>query len=682
MTKMWSKILFLILMSWNLAHAGDAVNIDPTFDLHEKSFRCRFASDARESLENFKPQDLSDFLSAGIKETDLALLEDLTKAEKSFLKEHRKLLKSLQGLNDPKSEIKQFFTDLCLGSETILKTSIKGIATTTNVLSLAIGFPARFLTNYYKGIKYGNSVAEPAMTSFDILGARRSTSLAFYLLFKSYKIAIGSFPWLAPFYVAPIVNTLVMKVCQQGDDLSLKDQKFCQNFIRTKQKVITAAALGVKWGAKFHKEKSDTKGPSWTLEVSDKNFCEYLNYLANAKTSKMKSHEMRELMVSNLNPGFLTAPSINVINTPEPKLKKAPLKQMLNLRNVIVSLAPTEEAFSQMQANGSWKRYLKVQDELGEKSKVFNKLYRLKDINECLKTKAKNNFSYANYQSLKQELSQLKQEGFQAQHLQIENQFKKLRPRSTKLKWELVTSNTLNSVQELLESSDIGNIIIVTHSVGDYKKLIDSSFNQYPSTFFGRIAPQLMSLSFFTCHSETIMKVYDLERKISETESFHQRRVLNFVKDNTVLDDHKSVAIKGFTDYLLKTDKKLDHVLHENILAQNFMHGTPTSTHSDHCSIEIPGDLPASGSLSLVLNRHFIGNLNRFERKRTFRFSCEILQDENTLLLQNSALLEHLKLREVPSRMILNGEEIGTKEWRSFFDKNGTYSSSKVFFLR
>lgn len=154
-------------------------------------------------------------------------------------------------------------------------------------------------------------------------------------------------------------------------------------------------------------------------------------------------------------------------------------------------------------------------------------------------------------------MSQLKQEGFQDQHLQIENQFKRLNPRSTKLKWELVTSNTLNTVKEFLESSDVGNIIIVTHSVGDYKKLIDSSFNQYPSTFFGRIAPQLMSLSFFTCHSETIMKVYDLERKISESESFHQRRVLNFVKDNTVLDDHQSVAIKGFTDYLLKIDKNL-----------------------------------------------------------------------------------------------------------------------------
>ncbi len=268
MTKMWSKILFLILTSGNLAHAGDAVNINPTFDLHEKSFRCRFASDARESLENFKPQDLSDFLSAGIKETDLALLENRTKAEKSFLKEHRKLLKSLQGLNDPKRHINQFYSDLCLGTETILKTSIKGIATTTNVLSLAIGFPTRFLTNYYKGIKYGNTVAEPAMTSFDILGARRSTSLAFYLLFKSYKIATGSLPWLAPFYVAPIVNTMVMRVCQQGDDLSLKDQKFCQNFIRTKQKVINAAALGVKWGAKFHKNKSATKIPSWKLELS------------------------------------------------------------------------------------------------------------------------------------------------------------------------------------------------------------------------------------------------------------------------------------------------------------------------------------------------------------------------------------------------------------------------------
>lgn len=69
-------------------------------------------------------------------------------------------------------------------------------------------------------------------------------------------------------------------------------------------------------GAKLHHKKPAIEVPFWTQEVSDKNFCEYLDYLAKTKTSKMKSHQMRELMVSNLNPGFLTQPSINVMHTP------------------------------------------------------------------------------------------------------------------------------------------------------------------------------------------------------------------------------------------------------------------------------------------------------------------------------------------------------------------------------
>ena len=60
---------------------------------------------------------------------------------------------------------------------------------------------------------------------------------------------------------------------------SLKDQKFCQNFIKTKQKVINDAALGVKWGAKLHHKKPAIEVPFWMQEVSDKNFCEYLDWL-------------------------------------------------------------------------------------------------------------------------------------------------------------------------------------------------------------------------------------------------------------------------------------------------------------------------------------------------------------------------------------------------------------------
>lgn len=674
------KVLVLILMCMKIAHGGNETNFIPTFDLHEKTFRCHFANEAKETLKTLDKQVMKDFLMAGLLDIETALDQSLEIEEKKFLKEQRKLLKALLRMEDTKKEMDDFYTDLCLGTEKFLKTGLKGIANVSNVFSLGVGLPFRFIGRFFKGLKNGSDSEQTAMTSFDILGGRRSKSLAFFLLFKSYKIALGSNPWLAPFFLAPLVNTMVMGVCQNVDNLTPRDQLFCQHYLKTKQKVISAAAVGEKWGARLHPNKLIPVAQTWSGEVTEENFCAYLGHLANSKTSKKRSQETRELMVSNLNPGFMADPATKVLLTADSRLKKAHFKQMMNLRNVIVSLAPSDGVLFQIKSQGTWSRYQKIQKELSQRSKIFNKLYRLKNHHECLSLKAKKNFSFFEYQKLKTELSTLKQEAFLNQHLDVEKQIKTLREGSTKLKWELVSSHTLNTVRELLESRDVGNVIIITHSVGDYKKLMDSSFNQYPSTFFSRMSPQLMSLSFFTCHSENILKTYDLESKFINSDSFHQKKLLNFVKGNNVLDNHEAVPIKGFLDYFLKIDRKLDHVLHENLLAQTFMDRPFQTEESKLCTIELPGALPQSGSLSVILNRHFLGNLNRFEGVKSFRFPCDLLKNENTLLLQNSALVESLIMEEIPSHLIINGEDYHQMEWRNFFDQKAVYASSKVLF--
>jgi hypothetical protein len=686
MLNKWRKFSLLLSIILTVAYSSVSKAQTPSFDLHEKSFRCHFAEEAKQSLSDLSPDEFRQMSKEAFEDTTAALeVEELSRREKKILKDHLKLLKSLERLEDPKSEIVQFYTNFCLSTGSVFKGGIKGVAHATNVINLTLTFPVRFLSRFIVGFKSGAATTISPMGVNDILGNKRITSIGFFFLYRAYSVALGSNPLVAPLLAVPLVNALISRFCTEGTHLSEKDQNFCKNFLKTKTAFFNAANVAQKWGANLsHKAPHSAPSP-WRDEIRDDNFCEYLVNVSESKTPKFKAEEFREALVSTLNPGYMAKPATKVILTSDDLFLKQNVASLPRLRNIIVSLAPPEDQIKKMKSSGSWEAYNELQKELSKQRKIFNKLYRQKDLNKCRQLKAKKKFDYGYYASLKEKLEGFKNESLYDQHLIVENQFKNLTSKfnlfnSTQLKWELIPTNTLNSVNELIQQSSVGNLIIITHSVGDYKKMIDSTLNQYPSTYFGSLSPGLMSLSFYTCHSENILETYDLAKVFESSPSIHKKKILNFVQENDILEDGEQVPLKGFTDFLKKVDSSLSFTIQENLMSQAFSSNPLKEKSERKCSIEIPLQKPISGSLSLILNRQFIGNLNRFEQKNQFEFNCSLLKQKNTLLLQNSALIEKLEVDSIPDAILLNGENILNLDWKNFFDLNGFYSSSKVKF--
>lgn len=686
MLNKWLKMLLLLSIILTVVYPSLTHAQTPSFDLHEKTFRCHFADEAKNSLNDLTSEDIKKFNTEALAQVNEALATDkLSRQEKRILKEHLKLLKSLDQMSDPKSVINQFYTDFCLATESVFKASIKGLAHTTNVLNLTLTFPARFIRRFITGLKSGRENLTEPMTLNDLIGNQRITSIGYFFLYRSYSVALSAHPLVAPLFAVPLVNALIMRVCTESSHLSYQDKHFCENFLKTKTAFFKAADMGQNWGAKLgHKAPKIISSP-WKEEIRDDNFCEYLLNVSASKTAQFKSEEYREAIVSTFNPGFMAKPTSLEIKTPDNLYLNENVSKFPALKNIIVSLSPSEKRIEEMKTSGSWDMYTKLQKDLSKQRKIFNKLYRLKNLAQCRNLKEDKKFSYDHYLKLKDKLTEFKDESLYEQHLIIANQFNNLTSKfnlfqSTNLKWELVASNTLNTVKELLQKSNVGNLVIITHSVGDYKKMIDSSFNQYPSTYFGSLPAELMSLSFYTCHSENILETYSLASIFEETPSIHKKKILNFVQENNILDDGEQVPLNGFSDFLKRVDQSISLSLQENLLSQSYSVKSAVKDADKICTIEVPISGPLSGSLSLILNRQFIGNINRFDQKTKFEFHCSLLKEKNTLLLQNSALVEKLEIETIPNTFSLNGEIVAGSDWKNFFDLSGSYASSKIKF--
>jgi hypothetical protein len=99
----------------------------------------------------------------------------------------------------------------------------------------------------------------------------------------------------------------------------------------------------------------------------------------------------------------------------------------------------------------------------------------------------------------------------------------------TKLKWEFIDSGDIESINQVLRSRDVGNVVLFIH--GSTKgKLIDSNSNELPRTFFRNLSPSIMSINFFSCFIQNIDQYYEITHELAEGKTFHPLRHLSFVE--------------------------------------------------------------------------------------------------------------------------------------------------------
>ena len=685
-------ISFMLSILLTLAYVPDTMAQAPSFDFHLNSFRCRFAKDAMKSLEATDPSDVVHILNQSISNTESALEnEKLESNQIKILRTHLSLIKALKKSASPRSELHQFFQNLCIDSEVVVKNGAKAIAHTSNTVNQGVTFPFRFMFRFFVGLFSGKEKPERQLTWNEALGDRNTFAFSLYFLYQGLKVSLISNPILAPIYASPMIDTLTMRVCDHSNDLTEDEKKFCDRYLKTKRSFYDAAAIAQKWGSTLSSKSKPLPLEPWNKPVSENNLCEFIEHDKKLMNAETAGHAIRRILPAYLNPGSLTKPKPVLIETSSSFFEKTEVSTFAGLRNVVVSLAPPPELISEAKLIE-----LKIKRaEFKKSDRKLGKLYREKNVDACNKRKSDSGFSYAEYKSIRQQLqTNYIFEKFHEQQKSIELMFKFETSRlnlfrHTKLKWELIPSNTLNAVHQLLNDPSVGNLILITHSVESRHKMIDSMGNQYPSTFFNHFSPNLMSISFLTCHSSDILETYPLQQTFTQSNSIHQKKVLNFIEANDLLESGTTAPLNGFGDFLRRIDRSLTETIQENMLAQTFHSNSnvPIKTRNT-CTIELPDVRVRKGTLSLILNRNFIGDLNPVETTGQFKFDCSILKndgEDNTLLLQNSRLIDESPIEFenniLPHRFFINGSilDSSNSEWKNF-NSNEHYSSSKITF--
>jgi len=677
----------LVLIAWSFLLLGkvQAQNENIKIDLYEKKFRCSLAYEAKLELKDLDQKVLAQNLDDVKKQFEREMMNgDLSRTERRLLKKSMANLDLLLDETKPKDKLDNYLDSICLTSESLFKDSFKALAQTSNLIVLSASLPFRFLKSFYSGIRTGSSDQLEALPAYDLLGQQRSKSIALFLLSKTYSTLQGSNPYLAPFLALPLLNQFVMRTCDSGGKLDAEDVKFCQKFKELKKKMLKASQLGSRLGKRIsHKAKKEIL-PFNMNDINENNFCHYLENVSARKSSKQKAVETREVLMENLNPGSLAKPTLTpYLSSADLLFKESPVK-MARLRNVVISLAPSSEAIEKMLKSGEWDDYLILKKKVSHLTKLYNKLYRLKDIEACQQLKAESHFSLAEYQELKQKLQEMKTPAFYEQGLVIQEQFQSLNSKfnlfpKLKMNWDFVSANTLQEVHNVLTSRDVGNVILITHSIGEYKKLVDSHFNQYPTTFFKNLSPSLMSLSFFTCHSQNILKTYDLESILNSTKTIHQERWLNFVASHDWSTSPDTVPGMGFKDFFESVDHRLSLSLQENILSQSLSNLERELGPEELCHLNIKLNKAYEAGLSVVFNKYFIGHIGN-ESSHFITFPCSILKARNSILFQNSSLLSAITQTPSLSEMILNDQEVNVMSEKNYFNSLNNFSSKRIEF--
>lgn len=678
---MQALIISLFLLLSLQAFSQNEQHPSVKLELTAATFNCELASMVAGELSSFSPMQIKEQIDQTERILEENILNEANKRNKKVFKKTLKLLRNLKEINS-NTEASKLKNEFCLlGSKSIRGIS-KGVINSAVIINMSVSHPLRIAIEFIKGLKTGEDSSLEILPFQDIVGDRKSLSLSMYLAIKSIQTYSASNPLLAPLMASPLIQASVQKFCRDTNSLREDDANFCKKIDRKIKSFLTHTKSFREKGAKL-KPKESIDIHSWKNEVTDENLCSYLHNLRQSRSSLESEKQTREALVANLNPELMAYPEFNELESLHNSKNYKDIRHVRGLRNVIISLSPSADKIKTMISSGSWDTYLYLKNKLGKQVSIYNKLYRSSNLEKCERIKSKKKFSLIAYNKLKIDLNKFTTESLYEQHLLVKKQVdrinKKFNLQSTKLQWELISYGDLNMIHKILSSRDISNVVLIAHSSSEFKKIIDVNMNQVPTSFFSTLSPTIMSLSFYTCHSHNITETYDLKSKLKNQFSYFPKRFLNFVKPNEILAEGET-PLMGLEAYLRRLDRELALQLEENLLEMTFLSGSDEYLEQKTCNLKIGNFSLQSGSLSLILNKSFLGQVKQNELNRTFSFPCHLLKEKNTLLLQNNSLQEKIKLEELPRDLNLNGEVKTTLVWKNFFDINNSFQGSKIEF--
>jgi len=397
---------------------------------------------------------------------------------------------------------------------------------------------------------------------------------------------------------------------------------------------------------------TSTPIPSPTPDYTkDENICKAVyeaqvtDFVMKPKNNVMKE-DLIQMVLSPTRFGKLASESY--VTAPNQMLTE-PVTNIGQGRNVILVIAPSEAQRAEYEAILPHLDELKAEYKVeGAKLKWLKKTHTFES---CMARQEVTEFNFIRYKELSEAIKNItvaqRITDFQAMDKQAKKAGVKLfgLRHTLKIDWEIREMNSLNDLRDTLTDPELLNLIVVSHG-NESGKIVDSRFNELPSTAFERIQPNLQSISFFSCHSDKAPETYFMKDQLNSHASYQQIRSVNHVISSDALEAANEAPTLALNAYIESVDLAAYRAILGNARAQMAFASKMKVEVPEvsKCSVSFDGLSLLKGAFSLKLNQHWAGTVYSGEAIQTMNVPCDWLNAPKI-----KAVLEQGSLVDLPA---------------------------------
>lgn len=596
--------------------------------------------------------------------------KELSFKERKLFRSQVRILKNILSYQSKKDGLKNLQKKICQGTSDVGRISIRSLGWAANGIMTGLAVPVQMIGKLTRGLITGKARAHDGEIQYDFLGPTLYEGVGKNLLFSTryLNLAIAQ-PWIFPLIAAPVIDAEVMKVCQRKHSLRENEIEFCRKFVNFKTKALKLSTPFEAFGAKINnmfssKDKDADKDEApYTADhilqdltkITNENFCSQMVEIGkryNKSRKEIKAKADLETWRMGTNPERYGQPDISDFSTTKENLvRREATSRYTKLRNVVISLGPAEWQMQGENRKEIAKVYRKNFRALKKQMKIARKIFQNSDsVEECESLKKKHDFNYEEFEKVATQIDEdeLGKRVFESNR--IKALFKSKASflnftDGTKLDWEFVDSGDIETINSILRSKDVANVIMVIHGT-EKGKILDSNSNEIPRTFFKNLSPSIISLNFFSCFSQKIDQYYGISKEFSEGKTYQPQRHLSFVEINEAYSYKQGqVPFEAFPGYFSKLDFFLSKSTRGNNLYNSLVTNPQVEEASRQCELHIYNLGQEKSTFSVTVNNVHVGSVASSREKSRFTFDCGVLKsDSNALRLINVSLTHNEKL--------------------------------------
>lgn len=372
--------------------------------------------------------------------------------------------------------------------------------------------------------------------------------------------------------------------------------------------------------------------------ITDENLCKKLHEQKKAMSFEEKLNFLKSGLKLRFQKSKFARPEILSLDVDPKNLISKPENHIEDDHLVFILGVDQTQEISDSVFEEEIKRYSELKKTIKKQEKKLRQLARSRSTKSCRKKQKAFNFSWKNWEELHEEKNSLHWARRHDEHLQAQKIATKTL-KDLKLPWHMIENESLENMHHILRSTKSKHVVFMTHG-RDLGEIFDRCDSACPPTFFENLSPSIQSLSLFVCHSQKAVDFYNLEKMMTESPSYYDQRYIFSLKNNKIYGYENIAPLLLFKHFL----RKVDHFLAKKSEFLNPVEGHLQES-APSCLLSTKGLNLKAGTVSITLNRHFIGS---WEAPKTtdqiLEFPCPLLKKGHRFIFDNARLHEQLEL--------------------------------------